>query len=1038
MNSHRGLSAIVGTVFLVAIVIGALSYVTYSMNILSDFSESLITEEKRQNDKQSEALEITSVEITPANKLDGVITNTGQIPLNVKTLWIEETGTPDSVKKFDVGEVIAPGNQVNLLDVVDYDIDPTKGYTMKMISDRGTIKTFYINSVGSQSLFLTSRTVPPTISNAFDTTILLNVINNSTNASPILNLTPTPLPVVNDSNCTPDCIATYVSGPSPPYYPRLNPGETATFSWIYTVEGVDSNLISFTTSLQNGVSSNNATSTVEIRDILSALESGTAITSQGLQSNSITSDVLIFHQETDRTPATSYQMFSASPDGGNNGQKIDLDTTTPNFFTQNGTNIINIPAGNWVTSLRLQSEALPTSLKNEGEDMIFHFNTNTAIQDNSEGTASADLEGCGVTALAPIPIITSTDDAEQTNPSGTATTDSDDLEMPYDGSTNQYVGMRFQNVQIPKNAIVTKAYLTFMADSTDSSNITLKINAQATDDATTFSATSNNLSPSTRPRTTASVNWTPSSWSNNVAYSTSDTLLNPVIQEIVNRAGWVSGNDINIFIERVSASSSEKRRSDSFDHGSGIPTLTLEYSMSGAGSPSYLSTGGPHGSGAYSFNGVNQCFRSVNNVSSSDGNNLFTAPHTTALWFKTNAAVGATEQHIVSWDGNGVCPSCDYSRIYLEGTTGKLVFQFNMDLGVSDTSTCKTVSRYDDLQWYHVVAVRKSNNDDCGLYVTNLAGTTLESINSSYNWGTSQVDTDGKWYVGSNAQEATNFFNGVIDDIIHWNAKALSSSPEASDLARTNYGNKTQQLNLEIYETDKNGNNLSSIVSSIVNIPFYDPLGQGDNVDSAYYVQNNTFALGAITIDSNNRLNFTISYIPSTSTWKPLELDMKIDDEDMNPLTSFIQIPPPDTPFLSYWLYDKSNRLEVNIFNLGPQGSWFVYQGTRAVFDSPIQGQSSYAAVICSVNSTESDPCDTGGNNSPWRVMEDRDSIYIPVNATARVYFWTAQDRPDRDLSGGTVIPAGEYDMYVFIDGYDEKGAKFLRNLEMGRVKVQD
>jgi len=164
---------------------------------------------------------------------------------------------------------------------------------------------------------------------------------------------------------------------------------------------------------------------------------------------------------------------------------------------------------------------------------------------------------------------------------------------------------------------------------------------------------------------------------------------------------------------------------------------------------------------------------------------------------------------------------------------------------------------------------------------------------------------------------------------------------------------------------------------------------------------------------------------------------MKIDDQDMTPTTSLLQIPPPDFPFPSYWVYDKSDRLSVSIYNVGPQGSWFVYQGTRAVFYNPF-GVTSCAGVICSVNSTESDPCSTGGANSAWRVMEDRDSIFILVGAVGKIYFWTIQDRPDRDLTGGNVIPAGEYDMYVFIDGYDEKGAKFLRNLEMGRVKVQD
>ena len=61
MSSHRGLSAVVGTVFLVAVVIGALSYVSYSMDVLGNFSESLIAEESRQKDKQGEAFEISSI-----------------------------------------------------------------------------------------------------------------------------------------------------------------------------------------------------------------------------------------------------------------------------------------------------------------------------------------------------------------------------------------------------------------------------------------------------------------------------------------------------------------------------------------------------------------------------------------------------------------------------------------------------------------------------------------------------------------------------------------------------------------------------------------------------------------------------------------------------------------------------------------------------------------------------------------------------------------------------------------------------------------
>ena len=1039
MRKHSGLSSVVGMVFLVAIVVGSLSYVTYSMNILGNFSESLITEEKRQKDKQSEAFEISSIEITPANKLDGVVTNTGQVPLEIKSLWIEEVGVPNSMQKFDIGEMISPGNQFDLINSVDFDMDPNAGYAMKIISGRGEVQTFYVNSVGDANLYLNSYTVPEVVSTEFDTTILLEVTNNSTNAAPILNLTPTI--DVDDSSCSPDCIATYVSGPTPPSYPSLKQGDTVTFSWVYTVAGSNANEVQFTTSLLNGLPANNVTSVVKVRDIVSALESGTAISSKGLSSNSIDSHILLFHQETDRTPSASYQMFSATADGGNNGLKLDLDAVTPNFFTQNGTTPIIISSGNWISSLRLQSEALPTSLKNEGEDMIFHFNTNTATPVNSEGSAARDLESCG-TATWTQRILTGNDDAEEIVSNGNVDLTGSDLEMAYDGSTLQIVGLRFTGVSIPQGATIQSAYIQFTTDESQTgTTVNVRIRGEASDDAAAI--TNGNSNISSRADTTASVSWSAiPGWStvpeSGANQKTPD--IKTIIQEIVNRGGWTSGNDILIQIDNNGSTASTRRTAEPYEGGSTYaPQLQITWTPNAGtgGPPTYESTGGPHASGTYRFDGTNECFRSKNDVNSSDGNNISAVTDTTALWFKTAAIVGVTEQRLVSWEGSGTCPACDYYKIALEANTGKILFSFNMDLGVTDTTTCKSTGRYDDGNWYHVVAVRQSTNDNCSLYITKLDGTDAETpISVSANWASSSVDADGRWYVGSNGAENGNFFNGWIDDVIHWNDKNLDAT-ESDDLSHVNYGTAAHKLNLYIDKSDQNGVNQSNLVSALVDVQFYDPLGTSDNTDSTYGVANYTHALGDVTISSNQRLNYTIGYAPSTSTWKNLELDMKIDDQDMTPMTSLLQIPPPDEPFPSYWIYDKSNRLTVSIYNVGPYGSWFVYQGTRAVFDSPTGG-TSYAAVICSVNSTESDPCSTAAGNSAWRVMEDRDSIFIPVGAIGQIYFWTVQDRPDRDLTGGTTIPAGEYDMYVFIDGYDERGDKFLRNLEMGRVKVVD
>jgi len=153
MKSHRGLSSVVGAVFLIAIVIGALSYITYSLETMGNFSESLIAEESRLKDKQRESFEVTSINVTGANKLDATIKNTGQIPLEIATLWIDEQGVNDVVQKIPIDKAIAPGNSFNFLtEGIDVDALATKGYSLKLVSSRGEVQTFYLNSASQESL----------------------------------------------------------------------------------------------------------------------------------------------------------------------------------------------------------------------------------------------------------------------------------------------------------------------------------------------------------------------------------------------------------------------------------------------------------------------------------------------------------------------------------------------------------------------------------------------------------------------------------------------------------------------------------------------------------------------------------------------------------------------------------------------------------------------------------------------------------------------------------------------------------------------
>jgi len=135
----------------------------------------------------------------------------------------------------------------------------------------------------------------------------------------------------------------------------------------------------------------------------------------------------------------------------------------------------------------------------------------------------------------------SADDAEESS-SGT-TYDDNDLDL----AGVAYVGVRFTNLSIPQGARITNAYITFeaMEENTDNTPATtLTIYGQAADDASAFNfGQAHNIS--NRTLTSASVSWSPGTWTEDSTYQTPD--LSPIVQELVNRDGWNSGNSM-VFI----------------------------------------------------------------------------------------------------------------------------------------------------------------------------------------------------------------------------------------------------------------------------------------------------------------------------------------------------------------------------------------------------------------------------------------------------------------------------------------------------------
>ncbi len=137
--------------------------------------------------------------------------------------------------------------------------------------------------------------------------------------------------------------------------------------------------------------------------------------------------------------------------------------------------------------------------------------------------------------------------------------------------------MRFNGVDIPQGATIVNAYIQFQADETNSEATSLTIEGEDIDNAPTFTASDGDIS--SRTRTTASALWSPVSWTT-VGEAGPDqrtSNVGPVIQEIVNRSGWSSGNSLVIIITGTGT-----RVAEAYDGvPAGAPLLHVEYRSGG-------------------------------------------------------------------------------------------------------------------------------------------------------------------------------------------------------------------------------------------------------------------------------------------------------------------------------------------------------------------------------------------------------------------------------------------------------------------------
>lgn len=362
MKSRRGLSAVVGSVFLIAIVMGTLSYVSYTLDVMGNFSESMAVEEIRQEEKRQESYEVETIDIITGDKLGGTIKNSGDIPVEIATLYIDEQGVDDVVRKYTLDTAIAPGGTIDIQNLVDIDIDPTKGYNMKVISSRGEVDTFYVNSVSDQNVYMTLTASPTIIPSTFTTTLHYTVVNNMTNGNYLYNITPS----MNDTgqilvDASAGLTTTYISGPEPASYDALGPGEVAVFTYVYQlVSDSAGDQAWFNATLSNANKGNEVLTGVTVQEVPLATESGSSLTSLSLTDTAgDLPDVLYFHLDNTLSPNSEYQMDGSSPNTGGITRGLNEGDGTLTFITAEMIEDVTVPVGDFDLRLNYYSNIVP-------------------------------------------------------------------------------------------------------------------------------------------------------------------------------------------------------------------------------------------------------------------------------------------------------------------------------------------------------------------------------------------------------------------------------------------------------------------------------------------------------------------------------------------------------------------------------------------------------------------------------------------------------------------------------------------------------
>ena len=173
------------------------------------------------------------------------------------------------------------------------------------------------------------------------------------------------------------------------------------------------------------------------------------------------------------------------------------------------------------------------------------------------------------------------DTVEQSGTNGSLNFSSADLDMTENGSNGQQsIGMIFKGVNVnnDNSPTITNAYLSFVADESDSGTVNLIVRGVNEDNAVPWvgnyivdNATDYDNSDGLTG-TINEVSWSPPAWSTGENGPDTRVTVTNIVQEIIDRPGWDAGNDLALAV--LYDSGSDRRVAERYP----APQLVVEWS----------------------------------------------------------------------------------------------------------------------------------------------------------------------------------------------------------------------------------------------------------------------------------------------------------------------------------------------------------------------------------------------------------------------------------------------------------------------------